>query len=102
MGGAFNPNILKLDDDQIIDRARNKLEKILEIKGAPEFSLIQRYHQAMPQYHLGHTEKVESIFGKLTKYKGLELAGNAYSGVGIPECVRSGELAAESIIKKLF
>ncbi|MGB3728853.1 MAG: protoporphyrinogen oxidase [Thermodesulfobacteriota bacterium] len=102
VGGALNPGILELKDDQIIDRAKSELKKILGIKDDPEFILIQRYRQAMPQYYLDHIEKVESIFGKLTKYKGLELAGNAYSGVGIPECVRSGELAAESIIKKLF
>lgn len=102
VGGALNPEILELKDDQIIDRAISELKEILGIKDDPEFTLIQRYPQAMPQYHLGHIEKVESIFGKLTKYKGLVLAGNAYSGVGIPECVHSGELAAESIIKKLF
>jgi oxygen-dependent protoporphyrinogen oxidase len=102
VGGALNPNILKLDDAEIICRVEKELSDILGIKGEPEFNLIERYHKAMPQYHLGHIEKVESVFGKLKKYKALEIAGNAYNGVGIPECVRSGEQAAEAILKDLF
>ncbi len=101
VGGALNPNILELKDDQIIDRAKSELKEILGIKDDPEFTLIQRYPKAMPQYHLGHIEKVEDIFRKLKEHKGLEIAGNAYSGVGIPECVHSGELAAEDILKDL-
>ena len=102
LGGALNPDILNLDDNQIIDRAKNELEKILGIKGNPEFTLIQRYPDAMPQYHLGHLDKVANIQNRLLEYKGLEIAGNAYSGVGIPECVYSGEQAAENILKVLF
>ncbi len=102
LGGALNPEILNLDDNQIIDRAKNELEKILGIKGNPKFTLIQRYPDAMPQYHLGHLDKVANIQNRLLEYKGLEIAGNAYSGVGIPECVYSGEQAAENILKVLF
>jgi len=102
LGGALNPEIVNLDDNQIIDRAKNELEKILGIKGNPEFTLIQRYPDAMPQYHLGHLDKVANIQNRLLEYKGLEIAGNAYSGVGIPECVYSGEQAAENILKVLF
>ncbi len=78
------------------------MEKILGIKGNPKFTLIQRYPDAMPQYHLGHLDKVANIQNRLLEYKGLEIAGNAYSGVGIPECVYSGEQAAENILKVLF
>ncbi|GJM17112.1 MAG: protoporphyrinogen oxidase [Thermodesulfobacteriota bacterium] len=102
LGGALNPEVLNLDDNQIIDRAKNELEKILGIQGNPELTLIQRYPDAMPQYHLGHLDKVANIQNRLSDYKGLEIAGNAYSGVGIPECVYSGEQAAENIIKTLF
>ena len=72
------------------------------IKGDPELTLIQRYPKAMPQYHVGHIELRESISKRLSKYQGLQLAGNAYMGVGIPECVHSGETAAESILEDLF
>lgn len=102
VGGALNPKILELEDDQIIDRAKRELKEILKIKDDPKFSLITRYPNAMPQYHLGHLDKVADIQKRLLEYNGLEIAGNAYSGVGIPECVHSGEQAAETMIKDLF
>ncbi len=102
LGGALNPRIYDLNDGQIIDKAKDELTAILGIKGDPEITLIQRYPEAMPQYHVGHIELVERIKKDLSKHKGLKIAGNAYSGVGIPECVHSGEIAAESVITDLF
>lgn len=102
LGGALKPKILELKDNQIIDKAQRELEDILGLKGDPQFSLIKRYPQAIPQYHLGHLNKIANIQKKLLEYRGLEIAGNAYSGVGIPECIHSGEQAAEKILKDLF
>lgn len=102
VGGALNPQILKFEDNQIIEDARGEIEEILRIKGNPEFCLITRYRDAMPQYHIGHLDKVANIREKLLEYNGIEIAGNAYSGVGIPECVHSGEQAAEKIVKDLL
>jgi oxygen-dependent protoporphyrinogen oxidase len=56
----------------------------------------------MPQYHVGHLQIVEKIKEKLNRHQCLEIAGNAYSGVGIPDCIHSGEQAAEGILKELF
>ena len=102
LGGALNPGIYDLDDGQIIDKAKHELTAILGIKGDPEITLMQRYPEAMPQYHVGHIELIERIKKDLSQHKGLKIAGNAYSGVGIPECVHSGEIAAESVLKDLF
>jgi oxygen-dependent protoporphyrinogen oxidase len=52
----------------------------------------------MPQYAVGHLERVAQIEQEVNKLTGLALAGNAYSGAGIPDCIRSGEKAAESLI----
>lgn len=102
VGGALNPGICELGDDKITEKVKRELSRILQIKGEPEFTLIQRYPNAMPQYHLGHIEKVQAIYERAKGYKGLELAGNAYNGVGIPECIHSGEQAAENIIKDIL
>jgi oxygen-dependent protoporphyrinogen oxidase len=56
----------------------------------------------MPQYTLGHADRVESIRARLTQAPGLFLAGNAYEGVGIPDCIRSGQKAAEAAWAILF
>jgi oxygen-dependent protoporphyrinogen oxidase len=55
----------------------------------------------MPQYHIGHTELVNSIRTSISQYESLRLCGNAYEGVGIPDCIRSGQKAAEQIIEAL-
>jgi oxygen-dependent protoporphyrinogen oxidase len=52
----------------------------------------------MPQYHLGHLERVNRIEKRIASLPGLALAGNAYSGIGIPDCIRSGEQAAEKLL----
>jgi oxygen-dependent protoporphyrinogen oxidase len=57
------------------------------------------WEQAMPQYNLGHPEKLSKIEAVLEKYSSLALAGNGYRGIGIPDCIHSGELAVERIIK---
>jgi oxygen-dependent protoporphyrinogen oxidase len=55
----------------------------------------------MPQYHVGHLELVAAIESRVAEHRGLELAGNAYRGVGIPQCIRSGREAAERLTKAL-
>ena len=53
----------------------------------------------MPQYNLGHPEKLEQIDSALEKYPNLALAGNGYRGIGIPDCIHSGELAVKKILE---
>jgi oxygen-dependent protoporphyrinogen oxidase len=55
----------------------------------------------MPQYVLGHPERLERIDERLERHPGLSLAGAAYRGVGIPDCIESGERAAESVARAL-
>jgi oxygen-dependent protoporphyrinogen oxidase len=62
--------------------------------GAPEWMLVRRYPGAMPHYRLGHVDLVREIFQRVSRMKGLTLAGNAYGGIGLPDCVASGEAAA--------
>ena len=101
LGGAMNPGLYNLEDQDIINRTENVLAETLGIRSAPEFVSIKRHLNSMPQYHIGHLDLVSKISAQTAKLPGLELAGNAYYGVGIPDCVRSGETAAENILKYL-
>jgi oxygen-dependent protoporphyrinogen oxidase len=56
----------------------------------------------MPQYHVGHLQKVQRIQERVARLPHLTLAGNAYSGPGIPDCIRSGEAAADQLIEALW
>ena len=102
VGGALDPGILELEDHEIIRIVDREIASILGITGEAQLSMIERYPEAMPQYTIGHIDRVLGIESRLKEHPGLELAGNAYRGVGIPDCVHSGENAAESIIKILF
>jgi oxygen-dependent protoporphyrinogen oxidase len=57
------------------------------------------WEKAMPQYNLGHPEKLKQIDAALEKHPGLALAGNGYRGIGIPDCIHSGELAVEKVMR---
>lgn len=97
IGGALQPQIFELGDDELISRVRSDLRDLLGIRAAPMFAEISKWKSSMPQYHVGHLEKVARIQERLASLPGLALAGNAYTGAGIPDCVRSGENAAEAL-----
>ncbi|HMF56227.1 MAG TPA: protoporphyrinogen oxidase [Pyrinomonadaceae bacterium] len=97
LGGALQPEIFALDEDEMLAATRRDL-KLLGIERAPTLSMVQKWPRSMAQYHVGHIEKVERINKRLEKFPTLKLAGNAYSGAGIPDCIRSGWSAAEEIL----
>lgn len=102
VGGALNPDICRMEDSRIIETVRKELGRILGIRSSPVFTIIKRYPGAMPQYHVGHGELVDGIQREIRKLKGVEIAGNAYGGVGIPDCINSGERAAERLLQSLY
>lgn len=99
-GGALQPEILRLDDNELLSRVLLDLRDLLGIRQAPMFAEVSRWERSMPQYHLGHIERVKRIEQRTGAIPGLALAGNAYTGLGIPDCIRSGEAAAERILKR--
>jgi len=100
VGGALQPELVDLENDVMTSRVGNDLRDLLGIKNAPLFAEVSRWHNSMPQYHLGHLDRVRRIEERMAKLPGLALAGNAYSGIGIPDCIRSGEQAADNLIGK--
>ncbi len=98
VGGACQPELAELSDAHTYALVRGELSEILGYHGEPVFQDIVRYQGVMPQYHLGHERRVARIETLTAALPGLELAGNAYHGVGIPFCIHSGQQAAERIL----
>lgn len=101
IGGALQAELVELSDHELIEVAVNELTRLLAFKCNPELSRIYRWRDAMPQYHVGHLERVQRIEDHLRNQPGLELAGNSYHGVGIPVCLKSGISAANRIAEHL-
>lgn len=98
MGGACQPHLLDLSDEELWKLANQEFRELLGVRGEPQFLEIVRWRNVMPQYHLGHLERVQAIEERAAQLPGLEMAGNAYRGVGIPFCIRSGEAAAQRLV----
>ncbi|MBW2108592.1 MAG: protoporphyrinogen oxidase [Deltaproteobacteria bacterium] len=97
MGGALNPELMALNDSGLIETACQDLHDLLGIRAEPRLAVVSRWPDSMAQYEVGHMERVADIRRRVHGHPGLELAGNGYEGVGIPDCVRAGEQAAESL-----
>jgi protoporphyrinogen/coproporphyrinogen III oxidase len=97
LGGALDPRIMERSDSELGAIAMAELADLLEITGQPLWTDVAKWPGSMPQYHVGHLDRVASIEVRVAELPSLELAGNAYHGVGIPQCIHSGELAAERI-----
>ena len=98
VGGAMQPELCELNDAQLQELVRQELNEIFGVQGDPEISLVIRYPRAMPQYHVGHLDRVARIGTRVGLHPGLALAGNALRGVGLPDAIFSGEVAAESVM----
>ncbi len=101
VGGATQPALFDLEDDELRTLVKGELAGLLGVTGEPLFLEIARHSRAMPQYTLGHLERVDSIRQRASKHSRLVLAGNAFGGVGIPDCVRSGLDAAGTLLVAL-
>ncbi len=95
VGGAMQAGLLAEDDRTLLELAHRDIAALLGITGDPVLSRVWRHPGTMPQYAVGHLEHLAAIEARLEALPGLALAGGAYRGVGIADCVRSGEAAAE-------
>jgi oxygen-dependent protoporphyrinogen oxidase len=90
-------NGLALTDEELVAAARSELRGIMGLQAQPVFHSVARWPNAMAQYTVGHQQRVERIEAIMQTMPGLHLAGNAYRGIGIPDCVKMGKDAAARI-----
>ncbi len=98
LGGALHPEMAGWSDADLAGMAHEELKGYLAILGEPMFAEVHRHPGSMPQYHLGHLDRVARIRARVRALPGLALAGNAYDGIGLPDCIRSGEAAAAALL----
>lgn len=98
LGGALDDAVLEYDDAALTRLAHDDLAALLGIESAPVLTRVSRHPAAMPQYEVGHLDRVGAIEARLAVLPGLAVAGSAYRGVGIADCIRSGEEAADRLL----
>ena len=101
LGGARDEAVLNLTDDELVDTARRELKEIVRLDARPMFERVYRWRAAMAQYESGHLARVARIEQRVKAIPGLELAGNAYHGIGVPDCVREGTNASNAVVQTL-
>ena len=102
LGGARDPDVLALTDEEVVDLVRRELKAILKLTAEPLFARVHRWPGSMAQYQVGHGDRVRMIDERLQDLPGLYLAGNAYSGIGISDCIRTGIAAAHGAMADLL
>jgi oxygen-dependent protoporphyrinogen oxidase len=98
VGGARRPELCEYDDDRLLPPVIEELSRLLKISGRPCHCRVARWPGKMPQYRVGHLDLVARIEARAAALGNLALAGNSYRGVGLPDCIHSGQLAAERIL----
>jgi oxygen-dependent protoporphyrinogen oxidase len=98
VGGARRPDLVELDDAALVAIVRAELRALLDVAADPVLTRVARWRRAMPQYAVGHLDRVAAIERRVAALPAVALAGAAYRGVGIPDCVRSGEAAADRVV----
>lgn len=99
LGGALDESMLANDDERLADIAQRELAELLGASGEPEIRLVTRWANAMPQYTVGHAERIAALRASLRSLPPLEPVGIAYDGVGIPDTINSGLAAVDRLIE---
>jgi oxygen-dependent protoporphyrinogen oxidase len=100
LGGPRDQAVLEKSDDELIELARTQMVELIGVKpeARPRYARIFRWEGGMPQYTLGHLDRVDEIERLQAEVAGLALAGNAYRGVGVPNALESGERAVTKVL----
>lgn len=101
LGGAGRGDFIDRPDDELLSIVRSELREVLAVCAPPELVRINRLPRAMPQYAVGHLGLLARIEACLSSLPTMALAGAGYKGVGIPDCIRSGEDAADRVLLPL-
>lgn len=97
LGGARDESVLGLSDEELLETVHRELRDIVKLDARPIFSRVYRWREAMAQYEPQHIARIAEVERRVAEIPGLALAGNAYHGIGVPDCVRSGMEAANTV-----
>jgi oxygen-dependent protoporphyrinogen oxidase len=101
LGGPGREEIVALDDEALAQLVREEVADIIGLRAEPELVRIYRWHKVNPQYDLDHLDRVEEMRAQAKAHRRLCLAGSSYDGVGVPDCVRQAEDAADAVLAEL-
>ncbi len=101
LGGSLDTRMMELDDREMIAATREEFRDLLGVSAVPILAHVERWPDSMPQYEVGHLERVAEIERRADAIACFALAGAAYRGVGIPDCIHGGERAAAKIVADL-
>jgi oxygen-dependent protoporphyrinogen oxidase len=101
LGGAGRGDFTTRSDEELLRIVETEMRDVLGITATPVLVRINRYDRVMAQYNVGHLDRLARIDQRLVRLPGVALAGNAFRGVGIPDCITSGRRAAEVVLAGL-
>lgn len=102
VGRPGDEGVVDLSDEEIVTIALKDLEKIMGITSKPDFHIVTRWRDAMPQYTVGHLDRLHELRNEMKKeLPGVMLAGGSYQGIGIPDCIDQGEQAVTDVLEFL-
>lgn len=101
VGGSKNAELVVLSDAEIINMVRQELKDIMGIDAEPVLCRVYKWRNSMPQYTIGHEERIAWIEERLSRHQGLYLTGSAYHGIGISDSVRYGEIVAKKVLHQI-
>ncbi|ASF38730.1 protoporphyrinogen oxidase [Halobacillus halophilus] len=102
VGKPDDQDVVNLPDEDIVEIALNDLNKTMNITDKPDFSIVTRWYDAMPQYQVGHKDRLAEITEQLDQHlPGVCLAGGSYRGIGLPDCIDQGEAAVEKVLSSI-
>lgn len=103
VGKAGDESVVEQSDNEMVKIVLDDLKRIMKIDGEPEMTCITRWHEAMPQYHVGHKKRMKEIReGLQASYPGVFMTGASFEGVGIPDCIDQGKQAVADVLSHLF
>jgi len=97
LGGVTKPEVFDWPDERVWDSVGGELKRLLKTSIRPEPVAIFRHRRAIPQYNIGHRQRVEAIATELAKIPGLFVTGNFLHGVSVPACMEHGDNTAKAV-----
>ncbi len=102
VGRPGDEAVVEQTEEELVQLVLEDLRKTMDITENPEFTVVSRWKEAMPQYTVGHSERMKKLTTFMEKeLPGIYLAGSSYAGSGLPDCIDQGERAAKRVLSHL-